>query len=110
MTIDERFERIEHFTAGEAEQRRQDREADRALWRDTQLQLNELTFKLAQLSDRMAASEDRSDRMEAEFREADRRLGERIDEADRKLGERIASLVSAMGEFFARMDRQAKGE
>jgi hypothetical protein len=34
MTIDERFERIEHVTAGLAEERRKDREEFRSLGRD----------------------------------------------------------------------------
>jgi len=33
MTAEERFERIEHVTAGLAEERRKDREEFRALWR-----------------------------------------------------------------------------
>lgn len=36
MTIEERFERIEHLTAGMAEERRKDREENKSLWRDTQ--------------------------------------------------------------------------
>jgi len=64
MTIEERLERIEHITAGLAEERRKDREEHRQLWRDTQRQLNELTVRVVQLGD--------------ELREADRRLEQRI--------------------------------
>ncbi len=53
MTTEERFERIEHVTAGLAEERRKDREEFRALWRDTQLQLNELTLKVAAVADKL---------------------------------------------------------
>ena len=49
MTIEERFERIEHVTAGLAEERRKDREEFRALWRDTQRQLNELTIRVVEV-------------------------------------------------------------
>jgi len=48
MTTDERFERIEHVTAGLAEDRRKDREEFRALWRDTQRQLDQLAGRVAQ--------------------------------------------------------------
>lgn len=42
MTIEERFERIEHLTAGLAEERRKDLEEYKALWRDTQRQVEEV--------------------------------------------------------------------
>jgi hypothetical protein len=53
------------------------------------VRLNELTLKAADTDDRIKV-------LAEESREADRRLGERID----SLGERIATLVSAMGEFI----------
>jgi len=93
MTIEERLARIEHVTAGSDEQRRKDRETDRALWRDTQRQLNELTGKLADLSDRVAQIADESSA-------ADRRLAARIEETDKRLGERIETMISAMGGYI----------
>ena len=48
MTIDERFERIEHYTAGLAGERRKDREEYKALWRDTQPKIDELGAKTLQ--------------------------------------------------------------
>jgi hypothetical protein len=42
MTTDERFERREHYTVGLAEERRKDREEYKALWRDTQWQINDV--------------------------------------------------------------------
>jgi len=42
MTLEERFARIEHVTAGIAEQREKDREEYKALWRDTQRQIDAL--------------------------------------------------------------------
>ena len=96
MTIEERFERIEHVTAGLAEERRKDREEFRQLWRDTQRQINELTLKVADTNDTIT-------RLAEESREADQRLRERIDslaaesrEQDRRLGERIDALVGKM--------------
>jgi methyl-accepting chemotaxis protein len=98
MTTEERFERIEHVTAGLAEERRKDREEFRALWRDTQRQLNELTGKLADLGDRIAE-------IAEESRAADNRLAARIEETDKRLGHRIETMVSAMGEFIASQNR-----
>ncbi len=93
MTTEERFERIEHVTAGLAEERRKDREEFRALWRDTQRQLNELTLKLATHAD--------------ESRAADDRLRERIEQADQsardrdqELRDRIQAMISAMGGYL----------
>jgi DNA-binding transcriptional regulator GbsR (MarR family) len=97
MTTEERFERIEHLTAGLAEERSKDRHEYKALWRDTQRQINETAARMLQLTEETA--------------EADKRLGERIDqltsriqqhaddsrEADRRLEARIESLVSAIG-------------
>ena len=97
MTIEERFARIEHVSACLAEERRRDRVENRHIWRETQRQINELTLKVADTNDVIS-------RLAQESREADHRLGERIDslaaesrEADRRLGERIDALVSAIG-------------
>jgi hypothetical protein len=98
VTIDERFERIEHFTAGEAEQRRKDREEDRALWRETQRQIDLLTL-------RMAESNISMERMARNFDTRMDRIAEEAREADKKLGDRIDALVSAMGEFLQRMGK-----
>jgi methyl-accepting chemotaxis protein len=94
MTTEERFERIEHVTAGLAEERSKDREEFRALWRDTQRQLNDLTGKLADLGDRLA-------QIAEESRATDQRLAERIAETDKRLGARIETMISAMGQFIA---------
>jgi prefoldin subunit 5 len=102
MTTEERFERIEHTTAGLAEERRKDREEYKALWRDTQRQLNELGARLVQMS---AETQD-ADR---QFRAADASLQARIRElaeADEKLGQRIAALTSAVGEILTQLKAQ----
>jgi hypothetical protein len=101
MTIEERFERIEHVTAGLAEERRKDREEYRQLWRDNQRQINDLTLKIADTADSVTRLGEKLDFLAHESRESDRRLGERIDEVDRRLGERIDALVSAIGTFIA---------
>jgi uncharacterized protein YlxW (UPF0749 family) len=91
MTIEERFERIEHVTAGLAEERRQDREENRQLWRDTQRQINELAVRMNDLTLKVADTND-----------AITRLAEESRAADRQLGERIEALVSAIGQFLAK--------
>ena len=102
MTPEERFERIEHLTAGIAEERPKDREEYKALWRDTQRQLNEVSARLVQLSE-----------ADEEARAADRRLEARIEQlanesraANKQLEERIEMLVSRFGEVLAKLPRQ----
>jgi hypothetical protein len=77
MTIDERFERIEHVTAGLAEEHRKNHEEDRQLWRNTQRQIDALGEKIE-------------------------RFAEESHAADKRLEERIESLVSAIGKALAR--------
>ena len=96
MTIEERLSRIEHITAGLDEQRRKDREEYKMLWRDTQRQLNELAVRVNDLSGKIADTNDTITRLAEEMRDADRKLGQRID----TLGERVDSLVSAIGEML----------
>jgi len=107
MTTEERLNRIEHFTAAEAEQRRQDREENRQLWRDTQRQLdqltanvNNLTIKLADTNDHLAA---RIDQLAEESRQADARLAARMEAMASATDQRIANLVSGMGDFIAKL-------
>lgn len=90
MTIEERFERIEHYTAGIAQERRRDREEYRQLWRDTQRQINELTLKIADTNDAIA-------RMASDTNEAIAQFVKESREADARLGARIDALVSAIG-------------
>jgi len=78
MTTEERFERIEHLTAGIAEERRKDRAEYKALWRDTQRQLNEVSVRLVQLSEADERLEARIEQLAAESRAADKLLEERI--------------------------------
>jgi hypothetical protein len=104
MTIEERFERIEHLTAGLAEERRKDREEYKELWRSTQSHLDNLSLHVDEL-----AVETRN-----RIQEVDERLGARIEAlaeesraADQRLGARIELLVSAMGAFLSRQPGQA---
>ena len=100
MTTEERLTRIEHLTVGVAEERHKDRDEYKALWRDTQRQINEVSARLVQLSETVGALAQESRAAAQESRDADRRLGERIAETDARLGERIEAMVSAIGEFI----------
>ena len=102
MTTDERFERIEHVTAGLVEERRKDREEYRQLWRDTQNRINELTAKIAEVDERLARSLEEFAR---ESRAADDRLRQQIESVDKHLRDRIDSLVSAIGTLVTSMTR-----
>ena len=102
MTTEERFERIEHVTFGLAEERRKDREEFRALWRDTQRQLNELTVQVVEVDDRLGKRiEALAEEAAARDRETDRRFRE-TDRRFRETDARIDKLVVAIGEFMAR--------
>jgi hypothetical protein len=90
MTIDERFERIEHISAGLAEERRRDRETDRALWRDTQRQLD-------QLASRVDAIATHLDAFIVEAAARDRETDRRFRETDA----RIERVISAMGAYIS---------
>jgi hypothetical protein len=102
MTTEERFERIEHINAGIAEERRKDREEYKALWRDTQRQLNEVGIRLVQFSEADSRLEVRIEQL------ADiiTRLAEESRAADKLLDERIKGLVSGFGEFIAKLDQR----
>jgi hypothetical protein len=91
MTIEERFERIEHVTAGIDEERRKDREESRALWRETQREIRELTLKMHDLTLKIADTNDTITRLAEEARAEDRRMAERID-----------VLVSAIGQLLTK--------
>lgn len=97
MTTEDRFERIEHLTAGIAEERRKDRDEYKALWRDTQRQISDLATGLNALR---AHVDDLAVGTRIRFEE----IGDRIDRLaaegraqDKALGERIEQLVSAKG-------------
>ena len=102
MTIDQRLDRIEHLTAGIAEERRKDRDEYKELWRDTQRQLDALATDTRLRFEQVA---NRFDQIAPDRQAADAKLDARIAnlaDADEKLAARIASLVSAIGNFIAR--------
>ena len=111
MTIEERFERIEHLTAGMAEERRRDREEDRQLWRDTQRQISDLAQssqrQIDQLTQKIADTNSAITRMGDEMRAADRRSGERIEAVNDALSRRIAEMVSGIGEWMRTGGKQS---
>lgn len=102
MTTDERLDRIERLTAGIAEERRNDREEYKSLWRDTQRQINELAvetrLRFDQVADRLDQLGNRLDQLAEDSRAEDKRLGERIEQ----VGERIDQLISAIGQLIAK--------
>jgi septal ring factor EnvC (AmiA/AmiB activator) len=101
MTLEERFARIEHVTAGMAEQREKDREEYKALWRDTQRQIDAFATTTHQLADTVAqmAAENRAEHERR--RQADAELNARQRQSGAELDARVAALVSAIGQFIA---------
>jgi len=102
MTIEERFERIEHVTAGLAEEWRKDREESRQLWRDTQRQLDQLADRVNGLADRVGGIAIQMDRFILEAAARDRETDQRFRDTDA----RIDKLVSAIGEFMRKQGGQ----
>ena len=110
MTSDQRLDRIEHLTAGIAEERHKDREEYKTLWRDTQRQLEALATDTRLRFEQVA---NRFDQIATDRQAADAKLDARIGalaDADEKLAARIASLVSAIGEFIAQGEPRASKE
>lgn len=102
MTTDERFERIEHITAGIVEDRRRDRDEYKALWRENQRQLAEVTTRLAEASAGLAGLARHVDELAVETRLRIQELAEESRTADQNLGARIEALVSAIGQFMSK--------
>jgi len=97
MTAEERLDRIEHITAGIAEERRRDREEYKALWRQnqdqwrqTQDQIDKLTHGLVELGRQLGE-------LATETSIRIRELAVDSHAADERLAARIDSLVSAIG-------------
>jgi hypothetical protein len=101
MTTEERFERIEHLTAGIAEERRKDRDEYKTLWRDTQRQINELAGNANRLSLAIADTTEHVQFLADETRARIAELAEQASTADEQLGARIQALVSAIGQLIA---------
>ena|SRR5579863_4778956 len=96
MTIDERFERLEHYTAGLGEMFVREREESRQLWRETQQEILSVSRKLNELTDQFlrfqVEGEERKREIDKRFRETDERF--------RQTDARIQSLVVAIGELI----------
>jgi DNA anti-recombination protein RmuC len=107
VTIDERFERIEHVTAGLAEENRKNQEENRQLWRDTQRQIDALAATVRQFAEESRAADERlreemremNAKTDQRFRETDERF-RRTDERVGDIDERINRLVGAIGEML----------
>jgi predicted RNase H-like nuclease (RuvC/YqgF family) len=73
-----------------------EREEARAVWRNTQRQIDDLTYKLGETRDHIDAVATRLDNFIAESATRDRITDQRLRETD----SRIDKLISAMGEFL----------
>jgi SMC interacting uncharacterized protein involved in chromosome segregation len=96
MTIEERMDRLEHFTVAWREESRKELAEHREVWRDTQRQINELARSVAGLSDRLLQFEDKVQSQILAIREE-------MAERDRKMDERIGTLVSSIAELVKRL-------
>jgi hypothetical protein len=101
MTLEERFARIEHVTAGIAEQREKDREEYKVLWRDTQRHIDALATTTNKLADTVAQMAEENRAEHERLRQADAELSARQRQSDTELDARVAALVSAIGQFIA---------
>jgi hypothetical protein len=107
------LDRIEHVMAGWIEQSRKELAEHRALWRDTQRQLNELSQRMLVSEERWEATRaemvERDHKIRAEMAERDRKTDEQIQairaemaDRDRRTDARIQALVSAVGALIER--------
>jgi phage shock protein A len=96
MTIEERMDRLAHFTVAWREESRKELAEHREVWRDTQRQINELARSVAGLSDRLLQFEDKVQSQILAIREE-------MAERDRKMDERIGTLVSSIAELVKRL-------
>lgn len=110
MTIEERLNRIEHVTAGIAEERRRDREEYRQLRRDQQRRIDEMNRAITRFAEESRAAYVRCQEELEEWREESRKAAEESRAADKRLGERIDSLGSAMGKFLAELPKPRNPE
>lgn len=102
MTIEERFERIEHLTAGIAEERRKDREEYKTLWRDTQRQIDDTARTVAALARDLISLSGTVGELTIRIRD----LAEESRAANQRIEDRIDSLVSSMGELIPKLVQQ----
>jgi hypothetical protein len=106
MTTEQRFARIEHVTAAIAEERRKDRDEYKALWRDTQRQINTIASGAAEQQRQVET-------LAVETRLRIDSLTDRIAQAaiesraaDKRIEGRIGSLVSAFGDSIRKRPTQ----
>jgi len=99
MTTEERLSRIEHVTAGIDEERRKDREENRQIWRDTQRQIAETQRQIAETQRQIGETQ----RNLGELSIRVMQMGEELRDADVRLGNRVEALVTAIGQLTARM-------
>jgi hypothetical protein len=102
MTADQRLDRIEHITAGIAEERRRDRDEYKGLWRDAQERMNRTDERIGRMADAVSAAALQVDRLAIETRLRIAELAEESRAADEKLNARIGALVSAIGQLITK--------
>ena len=114
MTSEERLQRIEHVTAGLADQALRDREENGQLWRDTQRQIDELAKRTTDLSGRtlelsaamigltrqMGELTTQMGELAAKQRDASDTVGSLAQES-RNANARVDALTSAIGAWIA---------
>src|SRR5579884_510846 len=107
MTTEERFQRIEHVTAGLADQSLRDREENCQLWRDTQAQIRDLATQTTELSARtmeLTAAMISLTRHVGKLRDTGdtiTRLAQDSHDRDAALNARIEKLTSAAGDLIS---------
>ncbi len=108
MTIDERFERIEHVTAGLAEQFRLEREENRQLWRETQRQIEQTNAAVSRFVEETQRQIAETNAAVARLAEETQLKIDQLSDADQRLGQRIESLVLAIGKVLDRLPPQER--
>ena len=103
MTLEERVDRLEHYRAAFMEERRQQRDEDRQLWRETERKVADTQGQLAELGVRVT-------QIAEEQREENRRLRDHIVDVDNRLAARIEGLASAVGQLIAGLGIRPKTE
>jgi hypothetical protein len=103
MTVEERFERLEHYSAGLGEMFAREREEARELWRESQKRIERIESNLATISEQFVRfqreDEARKQELDARFGETEARFRE-TDARFRETDDRIKALVSGIGEYI----------
>ena len=102
MTVEERFERIEHVTAMLTEERKKDREEYRQLWRDTQRAIAETNRQIAETEVQVRQTEIQILKTNAVLEDFMAETNRRFLAVENTLDTRIGDLVLAIGKLLAK--------